>query len=144
MRKILYLLVLLIFTGCANKSLQPNTNYSDIVFENNGIKEWFVLQNVISLTRDDGFIEVEVVGKNISSSNQILTYNIDWYDQNGFMVKSILAKRKIASIESGKSITIHVVSPSDNVANYKIRFGLPTEDDQLRDKNINLREYKGE
>ncbi|MDR1285205.1 MAG: DUF1425 domain-containing protein [Campylobacteraceae bacterium] len=135
----------LVFIGCADKTPQINpAAYSNIVFENNNIKEWFVLQNIISVVRDDGFIEVEVVGKNISSSKQILTYNVDWYDQNGFTIKSILVKRKIASIENGKSIIIHVISPNANAASYKVRFGLPTSDDELRDQNVNLREYRGE
>ncbi|MDR1460477.1 MAG: DUF1425 domain-containing protein [Campylobacteraceae bacterium] len=146
MRKMFYLLAFLalIFTGCADKSPQLNVAYSNVIFENDSIKEWLVLQNIISVVRDDGFIEVEVVGKNISSSKQILTYNVDWYDQNGFVIKSILVKRKIASIENGKSIIIHVISPSENAASYKVRFGLPTSDDELRDKNVNLREYRGE
>ncbi|MDR1007269.1 MAG: DUF1425 domain-containing protein [Campylobacteraceae bacterium] len=147
MRKMFYLLAFLalILTSCADKSPRPNAAaYPNIVFENDSIKEWFALQNVVSVVRDDGFIEVEVTGKNISSSKQILTYNVDWYDQNGFTIKSILVKRKIASIENGKSIIIHVISPSANAQNYKVRFGLPTSDDELRDQNVNLREYKGE
>ncbi|MDR2082019.1 MAG: YcfL family protein [Campylobacteraceae bacterium] len=146
MKKMFYLLasLTLFFTGCADKTPQLQSPNSNIVFENNALGEWFALQNVVSMKRDDNFMEIEVTGKNNSSSKQILTYNIDWYDQNGFIIKSILSKRKIASVESGKSIIIHAVSPSENAVNYKIRFGVPTEDDELRDQNVNLREYRGE
>ncbi|MDR1614053.1 MAG: YcfL family protein [Campylobacteraceae bacterium] len=146
MRKIFYFLasLALFFTGCADKSPQINTSNPNIIFESDSLGEWFVLQNVVSLKRTDGFIEIEITGKNHSSSKQVLTYNIDWYDQNGFIIKSILVKRKIASVESGKSIIIHAVSPSENTASYKVRFGIPTEDDELREQNVNLREHKGE
>jgi uncharacterized protein YcfL len=134
----------LLFTGCADKSPQINTSNPNIVFENDSLGKWFVLQNVVSLNREDGFVELEVTGKNYSSSKQTLTYIVDWYDQNGFIVKSILLKRKIASIESGKSIIIHAVSPNAKTASYKVRFGVPSEDDELREQNVNLREYRGE
>jgi uncharacterized protein YcfL len=146
MRKLFYLLAFLtlIFTGCADKTPQVTSYHPNIVFESNELGKWFVLQNVVSVVRDDNFIEFEVTGKNDSPLKQVLTYNIDWYDQNGFIIKSILTKRKIASVEGGKSIIIHAVSPSDKAINYKLRFGIPTEEDELRDQNVNLREYKGE
>ncbi|MDR2100920.1 MAG: YcfL family protein [Campylobacteraceae bacterium] len=146
MRKIVYFLasLTLFFTGCADKTPQLQSPSSNVVFENDSLGKWFALQNIVSLARDDGFMEIEITGKNNSSEKQTLTYNIDWYDQNGFIIKSILVKRKIATVEGGKSIIIHAVSPSANVANYKIRFGVPTEDDELRDNNVNLKEHRGE
>ncbi|MDR2635682.1 MAG: DUF1425 domain-containing protein [Campylobacteraceae bacterium] len=146
MRKMFYFLAFLtlLFTGCADKSPQINTSNPNIVFENDSLGKWFVLQNVVSLNREDGFVELEITGKNYSSSKQTLTYIVDWYDHNGFIVKSILVKRKIASVESGKSIIIHAVSPNANTASYKVHFGVPSEDDELRDQNVNLREYRGE
>ncbi|MDR2790780.1 MAG: YcfL family protein [Campylobacteraceae bacterium] len=146
MRKMFYFLAFLtlIFTGCADKTPQLQSPSSNIIFESDKLGKWFALQNVVSLKRDDNFMEIEVTGKNNSDDKEVLTYNIDWYDQNGFIIKTILTKRKIASVESGKSIIIHAVSPSANAVNYKIRFGVPTEDDELRDQNVNLREYRGE
>ncbi|MDR2342651.1 MAG: YcfL family protein [Campylobacteraceae bacterium] len=146
MKKIFYLLasMTLFFTGCADKHPQINTSDSNIIFEDDSLGEWFALQNVVSLQRSDNFMEIEIRGKNHSSSKQVLTYIVDWYDQNGFIIKSILTKRKIASIEGGKSIIVHAVSPSANTQSYKIRFGVPSKDDELRDQNINLKEYRGE
>ncbi|MDR0761947.1 MAG: DUF1425 domain-containing protein [Campylobacteraceae bacterium] len=146
MRKIFYFLAFtaLLFTGCADKHPQINTSSPNIIFEDNSLGKWFVLQNVVSLKRSDNFMEIEITGKNHSSSKQVLTYIVDWYDQNGFIIKSILTKRKIASIEGGKSIIVHAVSPSANTQSYKIRFGVPSEDDELRDQNVNLKEYRGE
>jgi uncharacterized protein YcfL len=146
-KKVFYALIAsltLFLSGCADKAPQLQTPSSNIIFENSDLGSWFALQNVASLSRDDGFFEIEITGKNNSSSKQVLTYIVDWYDQNGFIIKSILTKRKIASIEGGKLIVIHAVSPSDKAVTYKIRFGVPTDDDELRDKNVNLKEYRGE
>jgi uncharacterized protein YcfL len=149
MRRIVYLLAFLtlVFTGCSNRAPNVIVNvepYSNIVFEADSTKDWFVVENAAVLHRDDKLTEIEIVGKNRASSTQFLTYKIDWYDENGFVIKSILSTRKIASVEAGRNIVIHAVSPSENANTYKIRIGVPSGEDELRDKNVNVREYRGE
>jgi uncharacterized protein YcfL len=149
MRRIVYLLAFLtlVFTGCSNKTPIMVVNvkpYSNIIFEADSVKDWFVVENAAAFDRDDKLTEIEIAGKNTATSTKTLTYKIDWYDKNGFVIKSILSTRKIASIEAGRNIVIHAVSPSENANEYKIRIGVPTEEDELRDKNVNVREYRGE
>jgi uncharacterized protein YcfL len=134
-------------TGCSDKAPMlagPDMPYQNIVFEAPQLKDWFVLQKAVALKRDDNLTEIELVAHNKAGELKTFTYKIDWVDEKGFEVRSILNTRKIASVEPGRNIIIHAISPSIKAVEYKVRLGQPIEADELRDKNINIREYKGE
>ncbi|MDR1975556.1 MAG: YcfL family protein [Campylobacteraceae bacterium] len=119
-------------------------SYQDVIFEDDIVKDWLILDSFTAKKRNDKLIELELIGINRLSSAKQFTYRIDWYDEDGLVIKSILSKWKIISVEGGRNVVIRAISPRENAAAYKIRVGTPSQEDELRDKNTNLKEYQGE
>ncbi|MFV0480799.1 MAG: DUF1425 domain-containing protein [Campylobacteraceae bacterium] len=144
------LLSLIVLGGCASNQSSDASSPAVIKQENpnimidDSINIWLDIENITSLIRMDNMMEVEIVGRNIGSIPRTLAYRVDWYDQNGFVIKSILTKWKVASVEEGRNIVIRSVRPSVDATNYKVRITMPTETDVKRYKNLNKKEYKGE
>lgn len=141
-------LAVFLFLGCSDKQKEITLEYinthKNVVVEDDSILKWMIIENIASLVRNDGMLEAEIVIKNIDSSPNKVVYKIDWFDQNGFVIETILSKWKIVTIEGKRNMIIHIISPSHDAVNYKIRFQKLTDDDLKRDKNVNLKEYIGE
>ncbi|MDR0467239.1 MAG: DUF1425 domain-containing protein [Campylobacteraceae bacterium] len=144
---LVFLAVFLLF-GCSDKQKEITLEYinthKNIVIEDNSILKWLIIENIASVVRPDSMIEVEILTKNINSASKTVAYKIDWFDQNGFVVETILSKWRLLQIEGTRNAIIHGISPSQNVVSYKIRFQEPTSSDAKRDMNVNIKEFRGE
>lgn len=145
---ILAVLAIFIFFGCSDKQKEITLEYinthKNIVIEDDSILKWLIIENIASLVRADGMLEVEIATKNINSKSNTVAYKIDWFDENGFVIETILSKWKLLQIEGKRNAIIHGISPSQNAVSYKIRFQEPTSDDVKRDMNVNIKEFRGE
>jgi uncharacterized protein YcfL len=73
--------------------------------------------------------------------NRNVAYKIDWIDKNGFIVKTILSKWKMATVEENRDFTINGVSPSNQIKDFVIRVQDTSRDDEQR-KDSSHYEYQ--
>ena len=130
----LLIISIFVFSGCNQKQVDINQKISDphVIIENPSIYKWLQFDDVNYFKREDGLMEVEVRFRNFTNSNKIVSYKIDWMDENGFIQKSILSKWVIVEIEERRNLVIHGISPSTKIENFKIRLQEPTKDDRLK------------
>lgn len=146
-RKIFYLisfLAVFILTGCNQNRVSINNQISDphVIVENPSLHKWLQLERVNYFERKDGLMEVEVKFRNFSDYNQLLSYRINWLDENGFVQKSILSRWVVSEVEERRSLVIHGIAPSIKVKSFEIRLQEPTKDDNLRRDSYHY-EYQG-
>lgn len=113
-----------------------------VVIENPSLYEWLEFDTINYIRRDDGMLQFEAAFRNFSDRKRVLAYRVDWYDENGFAIKTILSKWTIVQVEERRNLIIHGISPTDKTQDFKIRLQKPTSDDDLR-KNSYHQEYQG-
>lgn len=151
MKKILsifFIVFIFVISGCSNKqkevSLEQLNTHKNVIVEDSSILDWLAIENIASMVRSDNMLEVQVQTKNMNSKSKTVAYKIDWFDENGFLVETILSKWKLLQVEGKRGANIKGISPSQSVASFKIRFQEPSSDDVKRDMNVNIKEYRGE
>ncbi|MSN96152.1 DUF1425 domain-containing protein [Campylobacter sp. FMV-PI01] len=138
--KFLLLGVLMFFVGCGgvnhmnvSKNMQANIiTDPHVKFDDSSLFKWLKFEFINYIQRQDGLIEFEAVFKNNSKINKLLSYKIIWKDENGFTQKTIMSKWTKASIESGRFLNIHAISPSIKSKDFEIIIQEPTKDDNKR------------
>ena len=116
MKKLLVLLFVVLIVGCATTPAQPDYD-TKIFFIDPGIK----LQQLEArhFTREnDGHILVNVSG--IGTKDQTVYYKVDWFNEFGMPIKSILSTWKSAKIVKNMPFNWDVVSPSPKAKSFKV------------------------
>ncbi len=133
----------LMFNGC-NQGPTITSQITDphVLVENSSLYGWLNLETINYVKRSDEMLEFEASFRNISEWNRVLAYRIDWYDENGFSIKTILSKWTVVEVEQRRNLIIHGISPTNKTTNFKIRLQVPTSDDDLRKNNYHY-EYQG-
>ncbi len=126
MRNILVILsFIFLFSGCVNKINHPN-----FVIEDDEIYDSLEFINVNEKDRKDGLKEIRAIFKNYTNDDTKIAYRIDWFDENGFLIDSIMSKWKISQVEGRRDLIIYGISPSTKAKNFKIKMQLPTKNDE--------------
>lgn len=115
MKKLIALLFVCFLFGCATQA-QPDYN-TTLFFIDPNIK----LQQLEArhYTREnDGHILVNISG--LGTTNQVVYYKVEWYNEMGMPIKSIMSTWKTASIVKNMPFNWDVVSPSPKAKSFKI------------------------
>lgn len=115
MKKLVTLLFVCFLFGCAT---QPQPDYdTTLFFMDSNIK----LQQLEArhYTREkDGHILVNISGT--GTTNQVIYYKVEWYNEMGMPIKSIMSTWKIASIVKNMPFNWAEVSPTPKAKSFKI------------------------
>jgi len=146
MKKIYLTLVIvsaIIFAGCAQKDVkvEPKLSDDEHIIIDSSLNSWLKLEKLNYFQKSDGFWVVQAKFKNMTFTNRNVAYKIDWIDKNGFIIKSILSKWKVATVEENRDFIINGVSPSNQIKDFEIRVQRTSIDDEKR-KDSSHYEYQ--
>ena len=112
--KIFYiaLIISLFIGGCADKS------YVKIV--DNKVDNVIEITKTTKRIREDGFLEVQVVGENTTNEYALFRYRITWQDKDGFDIPSITSKWQDFPAHKNAEFYINSIAPTMKATNYKI------------------------
>lgn len=116
MKKLFALLLVVLMGGCATTPAQPDYD-TKIFFIDPGIK----LQQLEArhFTREnDGHTLVNVSG--IGTTDQTVYYKVDWFNEFGMPMKSIMSTWKSAKIVKNMPFNWSAVSPSPKATTFKV------------------------
>jgi len=125
-------LVVFMFSGC---NTQPNPNNAIAkVIEGCGNND-IIITDIKGRKKSDGFMQAQVLGENSSSSYQRLMYRIVWFDENGFVIESILSKWKEVPAYANQPFNITTISPSTKAKTFRLY--IKKDKEVICDKNYN-------
>jgi len=112
--KILYiaLIISLFIGGCADKS------YVKIV--DNKVSNVITITDTKKRIREDGFLEVQVVGENTTNEYALFRYRVTWQDKDGFDIPSITSKWQDFPAHKNAEFHINTIAPTMRATDYKI------------------------
>ena len=106
------LVIALLIGGCADKS------YVKIV--DNKVSDVIEVTEVKKRVRDDGFLEVQIVGENTTDEYALFRYRVTWQDKDGFDIPSISSNWQDFPAHKNAEFRINNIAPSIKAADYKI------------------------
>lgn len=134
------LVAMLVFTGCAQQNSQNFAQKMDShIIQSPNLGKWLRLDDLNYAKRSDNLIQFEAYFTNTSSSNRLVSYKVEWKDENGFTQKTIMSKWTKTLVESGRTLSIGGISPSVKSADFVIFLQEPTKDDKKRDDSYHKR-----
>ncbi len=121
---------MLLFYLCATKvsqeQIQQNEyNKPKIIFQNEEIQNWLILENLISKKREDGLTQVEAKFINKNGFDDKVAYRVDWQDKDGFTINSLLSKWKVVEVYGNANLIIQAISPSIKAEDFSIKLRNP-------------------
>lgn len=140
--KYIVLAFLILFAGCASNQQEVGPRVTQdyrIQYDEKNLGSWLKFHGLNEARRADGLIEFEALFKNESSLNGLVSYKIEWKDENGFTQKTIMSKWTKTLVESGRMLSIHGISPSIKSQDFVIILQKPTSDDKKRDDSYHKR-----
>lgn len=134
------LVAMLVFAGCSQKNTAQNAPKTDLhIIQSPNLHKWLRLDDINYVKRADNLIQFEAYFTNTSSSNKLVSYKVEWKDENGFRQKTIMSKWTKTLVESGRSLNIGGISPSDKSSDFVIILQEPTKDDNKREDSYHKR-----
>lgn len=135
MKKFLIIFSFLIFCGCVNKIDHPN-----FAIEDSKIYDYFEFVSLNENDRQDGLKQIQAIFKNYTDDDTKVAYRVDWFDENGFLIKSIMSSWKVAIVEGKRDLVIESISPSLKAKTYKVKMQFPNNNDEMLN-NIAVYEF---
>lgn len=132
--RLLFLLTIAIFmlTGCNNS---PNADNKIAKVINGCGNSDIIITDIKGRIKADGFMQAQVIGENSSSSYQKLMYRVVWFDNNGFIIDTILSKWKNAPAYANQPFSINAISPTTKAKTFRIY--IKKDKEVICDKNYN-------
>jgi uncharacterized protein YcfL len=78
------------------------------------------VENVKEARTPEGFLQVQVSGRNESAFKKVFEYRTEWLDANGIIIDSIMSKWMTVSVPGNSEFSFKVISPNPNAADYRI------------------------
>jgi len=106
------LAISLLMGGCADKSF--------VKVVDNEMSDVIEVTDVKKRIRDDGFLEVQILGKNTTDEYALFRYRITWQDKDGFDIPSITSKWQNFPAHKNAEFHINAIAPTMQVTDYKV------------------------
>jgi uncharacterized protein YcfL len=78
------------------------------------------VENVKEARTAEGFLQVQVSGRNESAFKKVFEYRTEWMDANGMIIDSIMSKWMTMSVPGNSDFSFKVIAPNPNAADYRI------------------------
>jgi len=126
-------IISLVFNGCNTtpKLKDPIVNVIDSCSNS-----YIQILDLKGRIKDDGFMQAQVRGKNITNSYFRVEYKIVWLDANGFTIDSILSNWTTTPADANQPFYIHEISPNTKAKSF--RFYLRKEGKTICQQQSNL------
>ena len=113
---ILILLSVFLLTSCV--TARPVDSRVTII--DNFLVSDISISNVSSLINSGGFLEIQVSGINQTASYKKLDYKIEWIDQNGFVIPTILSRWTEFPAFENTEFRFKAVAPKTTATDFRI------------------------
>ena len=110
----------IVMGGCASSAPKPKDHSVVNVVEPACGNSEIVIDDIRGKRRKDGFMQVQVTGKNTGDEYKRLEYRILWFDRNGFQVDTILSNWTTVPAYAHQPFVINTVSPSTKARKFRI------------------------
>lgn len=126
------ILTLLYFSGCST-----TTNPDPIVkIVDRCSNQYIQISDIKGRTKNDGFMQVQVTGENLTSNYFRVEYRIVWLDENDFKIDTILSNW--TEIPAYANQPFHINATSPNAKTQSFRLYLKKEGKIICDTQQNL------
>ena len=115
--KIIFIYLLFSVSSCVVKTavVDPRISFLDSAW---GID--LKLSNVLEIVNKSGFMQVQVVGFNVSPTYQKFQYRIRWYDKNGLEVPSVINRWVDVPAFGNSPFNFQAIAPNEDSINFQI------------------------
>lgn len=114
----LILCVLLLFSGCVASKGRVDSRVKILQQQ---MPSELTITEVASRVNPSGFMEVRVTGRNKGSEYARLQYRVDWLDQDGFPIKSLLSRWTSVPAYADSEFQFGAVAPNSDAADFRIK-----------------------
>ncbi len=112
----LVILSLVFFVGCANTP-KPNAIVKIVdSCSNRDIK----IEDIKGRVKDNGFMQAQITGENLTNSYFKIEYRIVWFDENEFKISSILSKYTTLPAYANQPFIIDAIAPSNKARSFRV------------------------
>lgn len=114
--RVMMLMSLLILTSCSTvQPVDPRITIVDtsLIYD-------ISISTVLSTINNSGFMVIQVNGVNKSSFYKKLEYKIEWLDQNGFLIQTILSRWTTFSTFENAKFKFKAVAPKSTATDFRI------------------------
>lgn len=113
MKIVTLVLVLTLFIGgCADKSF--------VKIVDNQVDDVIEITDTKKRVREDGLLEVQIIGENTTDEYALFRYRITWQDKDGFEIPSITSKWQDFPAHKNAEFHINSIAPTLKATDYKI------------------------
>lgn len=106
------LAISLLIGGCADKSF--------VKIVDNKVSDTIEIKETKKRVREDGLLEVQIVGENTTDEYALFRYRITWQDKDGFDIPSITSKWQDFPAHKNAEFSINSIAPTLKATDYKI------------------------
>lgn len=122
--KVLIMAFVAVLLSACNPPVESSHSLKDsrVVVQTPDLYHWVQMDFINQIRHKDGLLEFEARFTNVTSYQQEnLNYRIDWFDENGFLIKTILSNWKTVHFTPSGSISVKGIAPNPKAINYQIR-----------------------
>ena len=113
---ILIIFSLIFFVGCANTP-KPNTIVKIVDrCSNHDIR----IDDIKGRVKDNGFMQAQITGENLTNSYFRIEYRIVWFDENEFKIQSILSKYTELPAYANQPFIIDAIAPNNKARSFRV------------------------
>jgi uncharacterized protein YcfL len=113
-------ITLLVFMGCGEQPMPMPANWPITI--DKSLQDKIIVLNSVSRKRSDNLSEVQFSVKNTMLHRDLeALYQVQWFDKDGFRIKSITDTFMKISLGANEDKTFSVISTSPKVLTYKIK-----------------------
>ncbi len=116
-------------------------NEPRVSIQDEGIQNWLQFEGINSVLRQDGFLEFEARFANTSNHGKRLAYKVEWRDENGFTIKTILSRWITADVEGRRKLIVRGISPNIKARDFLLIVDRPNYYDNLQ-KSPHRKEHR--
>lgn len=118
MRVIVSTLVSILFLSACGSTPKPNSSIVKVIDSCN--RQEIVIKDIKGRMKENGFMIAQVSGENLTSHYKLLEYKIVWFDQDGFIIESILSNWKDVPAYATQEFHIKAIAPNPKARTFKL------------------------
>ncbi len=116
--RIMVVIMVLSFFGCAPKTKPMDPRVAII---DTSIARKLPITEVLTHTNPDGFMVVQITGRNYTSNYYKLEYKVDWLDNNGLLIKTILSKWTSFPAYEQTEYRFNAIAPKATAKDFRVK-----------------------
>jgi len=112
----LFSLVFLL-SGC-NQTPKPSSKVVKVV--GSCSSRYISIEDIKGRIKENGFMEAQITGENLTNDYTRVAYKIAWLDENGFTIDTILSNWSSVPADAKQPFYIHLTSPNTKAKSFRL------------------------